>query len=144
MTATFKGSLKAVERSYEVAEPQYPEVLLRARQLAKGAPELGSWAVQANCMGIDPAVFTAATPEAEDAAKAICHGCSAEAGPACLDFALALKGNLGELVIGGLTQAERRLLARTQTITPSPIFDEFAAQVTFSGDYQAVQQLVEV
>jgi hypothetical protein len=144
MTATLKGSLRTFEHRYEVAQPQYPEVLVRARQLAKHAPELGNWAVSGNCMSIDPVNFTAETPEAEAAAKAICHGCTAEASPACLDFALALKGNLRGLIVAGMTEAERRLLARTQTITPGPIFDEFAAQVTFIGDEQSVRQLVEV
>src|SRR6266567_3750573 len=65
-----------------------------------------SWMIKAACAGADPETFSAATPEAEAEAKAICARCPVR--PQCRDYALATAQEWG--IWGGLSVAERAAL----------------------------------
>jgi WhiB family transcriptional regulator, redox-sensing transcriptional regulator len=65
-----------------------------------------SWILEAACADADPETFSAATPEAEAEAKAICAGCPVLR--QCRDYALATAQEWG--IWGGLSEAERSAL----------------------------------
>jgi WhiB family redox-sensing transcriptional regulator len=62
------------------------------------------WWGQAACAGVGPSVFFDPTPDAEEAAKAICGQCPV-AGP-CLAWAIEQGLDVG--ILGGMNPGERR------------------------------------
>ena len=78
-------------------------------------PRPTSWRAEANCAGVDPELFYPKRGGSKDlqaeqiaAAKAVCEGCTVR--PMCL--VEALERNEEQGIWGGLSERERRVLAR--------------------------------
>jgi len=75
--------------------------------MVNSAPTLvAEWRAQANCRGVDPAVFFPERGEPTGEAKRICTGCVVR--DDCLEWALANGERYG--IWGGLSGRERRRL----------------------------------
>ena len=73
------------------------------------------WKAQANCAGVDPALFFPERGDSVKAAKAVCAGC--EVRQECLDYALRLGIRFG--IFGGKSERERRVLRRSLRVVAS-------------------------
>jgi WhiB family redox-sensing transcriptional regulator len=83
---------------YDAAEPL----------LAVPITEERPWAAFAACRDMDPDMFFPMTPEDEQSAIRVCHGCPVRL--ECLEFALEARIRFG--VWGGKTEKQRRTLRR--------------------------------
>ncbi len=73
-----------------------------------GVDDDHDWRSDANCRGVDPALFHPERGESTAAAKAVCKGCVVT--HECLEYALNAGEKFG--IWGGLSERERRRLRR--------------------------------
>lgn len=66
------------------------------------------WTRQANCLGVDPALFFPERGGSTREAKEVCRGCAVRA--ACLEYALETRQKFG--VWGGTSERQRRRIRR--------------------------------
>ena len=78
--------------------------MTRGRPIEQLADADTGWMAEANCRGVDPAVFFVERGEPVYEAKALCRGCVVR--DACLAYAEA--NNIRHGVFGGMTPTERR------------------------------------
>jgi hypothetical protein len=80
----------------------------------------GAWALQAECAGMDPALFFPERGESTSEAKAVCRRCPVAA--ECLAYGMANRERFG--IWGGKSERERRALRRGGRAPTYPVATE--------------------
>lgn len=75
----------------------------------RGAEPTPAWFADANCLGLDPAVFITERGESLEPARRVCAGCVVR--DECLDYALTRSPRVVG-VWGGTTERERRAMRK--------------------------------
>lgn len=107
-TAALGGSPGSETRSGSRNGSQ--SVSTSARETLPLVADRPNWIAQANCRGVDPAVFYPGKGESHAAAKAVCDGCAVR--EQCLEYALGQGGYGDHGIWAGTSERERRRIRR--------------------------------